>query len=129
VSDITYNAAFANGNCLRAELYIDIGDAAKNKAIYDALMTRKFEIEDLTGGLVWERLDQRRACRISLVRSDTTIEDTVDHGDEMRTWLVQALLKVRAAFGPRLTAAVQVASQPLQSEPSESGARLSRGAG
>ena len=122
VSDITYNAAFASGNRLRAELYIDIGDAAKNKAIYDALMTRKSEIEGLTGGLVWERLDRRRACRISLVRSNTTIEDAVNHGDEMRTWLVQALLKVRAAFGPRLTAAVQVASQVLQPEPSEPGA-------
>ena len=28
VSDITYGAAFASGNRLRAELYIDVGDAA-----------------------------------------------------------------------------------------------------
>jgi hypothetical protein len=119
VSDITYGAAFASGNRLRAEIYIDVGDAAKNKAIYDALMTHKTEIEGLTGELVWERLDQKRACRISLVRSNTSIEDGVEHGEEMRTWLVQALLTVKAAFGPRLAAAAQAANQPLQSEPGE----------
>lgn len=122
VSDITYNVAFANGNRLRAELYIDVGDAAKNKAIYDALMMDKAAIEALTGELVWERLDQRRACRISLVRSNTSIDDAAEHGEELRTWLVQALLKIKAAFGPRLAAASQAADQPLQSELGESGA-------
>jgi hypothetical protein len=121
VSDITYNVAFASGNRLRAELYIN-GAATKNKAIYDALMMDKTAIEALTGELVWERLDQRQASRISLVRSNTNIDDAAKHGEEMRSWLVQALLKIKAAFGPRLEAAAQAADQPLQSELGESGA-------
>lgn len=99
---LTYNMAFASGARLRAELYIDVGDATRNKAIFDALAARKDEIELKTGPLDWERLDQRRACRISLVRPDTTIEDAAMRADEMREWLVQALLKMKSVFGPLL---------------------------
>lgn len=50
-----------------AELYIDRGkDAdAENKAIFDALKAKKEEIESAFGGeLEWQRLDNKRACRI-----------------------------------------------------------------
>lgn len=104
---LTYNMAFASGARLRAELYIDVGDATRNKAIFDALVAQKGEIEQKTGPLDWERLDLKRACRISLVRSDTAIEDSSVRADEMREWLVHALLKMKAVFGPLLkTAAV-----------------------
>ena len=50
------------------ELYIDRGKDSKeiNKEIFDQLYKNKEKIEKLFGGkLNWERLDNRRACRIS----------------------------------------------------------------
>jgi hypothetical protein len=50
----------------RVELYIDRLDATENKRIFDQLMQHKSEIEATFGGsLKWERLDEKRACRIS----------------------------------------------------------------
>jgi hypothetical protein len=104
---IVYTAAFAAGERMRAEVYIDLGQGDQNKTIYDWLWARKNEIESATGQLEWERLDLKRASRISLVRHKTNIEDAVDQGGEMRSWLVQALLSMKATFGPLLTAAVK----------------------
>lgn len=51
----------------RAELYIDRPDASENKAIYDALVAGKDAVEQAFGGtLNWQRLDDKRASRISL---------------------------------------------------------------
>lgn len=50
----------------RVELYIDRSNQSENKAIYDALAAQKTEIEVAFGApLVWQRLDEKRACRIS----------------------------------------------------------------
>ena len=106
ISGITYNVAFASGDRMRAELYIDVGDAVRNKAIFDTLHGNKGEYEQKLGLLDWERLDTKRACRISLVQADTTIDDAATHGAEMRAWLVQGLLNMRTAFGPHLKTAV-----------------------
>jgi hypothetical protein len=72
---LTWNGSFASRDRLRAEFYIDVRDTEKNKAIFDKLFSKKAEIELKTGPLDWERLDQKRASRISLVRHDTNIED------------------------------------------------------
>jgi hypothetical protein len=121
VPGIVYTAAFPSGARLRAELYIDFGDASKNKAVFDWLLTLRTEIESATGPLDWERLDQKRASRISLVRPNTTMEDANIHSAAMRAWLVQALLNLKAVFGPRLMAAAQAATARNQPEvdPSE----------
>ncbi|WP_448208371.1 DUF4268 domain-containing protein [Azospirillum sp. sgz302134] len=108
ISGITYNGAFAGGDRLRAELYIDVGDATRNKAIFDALCARKTELEERIGSLDWERLDQKRACRISLVRSNTSIDDATTQADAMRAWLVQGLLKMKSTFGPLVKTAALV---------------------
>ena len=99
---ILYGGTFAGGSRLRAELYIDMGDASRNKVIFDWLYAQRAQIEQKTGNLEWERLDDRRASRISLVRPDTTIDDFGTQATEMKEWLVQALLKIKSAFGPLL---------------------------
>jgi len=48
-----------------AELYIDTGDRDDNKRIFDALVAKRDTIDQAFGGkLEWERLDEKRACRI-----------------------------------------------------------------
>ncbi|CAA7614905.1 DUF4268 domain-containing protein [Magnetospirillum sp. SS-4] len=112
-SGITYGVAFARGDRLQAEVYIDVGDAPRNKAIFDFFLAEKIELEAAMGEpLSWERLDAKRACRIAVVRPATTIDDAPEQGDEMRTWLVTRLLKLKQVFGPRVKMALQVAVNP-----------------
>lgn len=119
-SGITYNASFATGNRLRVELYIDVGDAPKNKAIFDTLKADQVAIEAAVGEpLVWERLDDKRACRISAVRQNTSIADAGEFEAEMRAWLIQRLLKFKAVFGLRLKAGFGTSSPTLTSIGSE----------
>lgn len=107
VKGILYSASFANGERLRAEVYIDVGHAARNKAIYAWLLERKEQLEQQMGGeLDWERLDQRRASRISIIRPGTSIASAALHGEEMRAWLISRLLKLKSVFGPLLPQAV-----------------------
>ncbi|MBR0642928.1 DUF4268 domain-containing protein [Plastoroseomonas hellenica] len=112
-SGITYNASFASGRRLRAELYIDVGEIAPNKSIFDNLKSQETQIESALGErLLWERLDGKRACRISAIRENTTIIDAAAQGDEIREWLVQHLLQFKAVFGPLLKAATTTIPAP-----------------
>jgi len=110
---ITYTTTFASGNRLRAELYIDVGDTVKNKAIFDVLKSNESALQNEVGEpLVWERLDNRRASRISVVRENTSITDTAVHDEDIRKWLIQRLLKFKEVFGPRLKPALDAAGSP-----------------
>jgi hypothetical protein len=99
---------------LRAELYIDVGDFSKNKAIYDRLKSDEAAIEAGIGEkLTWERLDEKRACRISVIRENTSIADVSMQEDVMREWLIARLLRFKAVLGPRVKAAVGPSPSPL----------------
>ena len=64
-SGLSYNYVILK-NSARIELYIDTGDKDKNKQIFDQLYSRRQEIEsDFGEELEWQRLDDRRACRIA----------------------------------------------------------------
>jgi len=66
-SGLTFNYSITKHDA-KAELYIDRGKESEeeNKAVYDELFTHKNEIEKEFGEpLIWERLDTKRACRIS----------------------------------------------------------------
>jgi hypothetical protein len=65
-SGITYNYVVWQDESA-VELYIDRGKDAdtENKAIFDTLYLKKDQIEKEFGGeLEWQRLDNKRACRI-----------------------------------------------------------------
>jgi len=68
-SGIPTSAVFAGNGTVRVERYIDVGDGDTKKRLFDWLRDTKEAIEK-DGGfpLNWERLDERRACRISVTR-------------------------------------------------------------
>jgi hypothetical protein len=64
ISGLGFNYAIMQEYAV-VELYIDRGDAAQNKLIFDRIFGHREEIESTFGGhLSWERLDTKRACRI-----------------------------------------------------------------
>lgn len=85
----------------RAELYIDVHDAARNKALFDALHARKETIEAAFGApLRWERQDDKRASRVCLEVPGGWMDE--------RTWAgaceraTDAMGRLYAAIAPHL---------------------------
>lgn len=72
-----FGASFAQGGGIRTEVYINSTDREWNKDLFDELENRRESIEsDLSDALVWERLDNRKACRISAMRSGSIDDDS-----------------------------------------------------
>lgn len=87
----------------RVELYIDKGNRDVNKKIFDKLVATKAEIEQSFGEpLEWERIDEKRACRI---KKDLTIGG---YRDDDQTWpkiheaMVDAMMRLHAAISPHI---------------------------
>jgi len=103
---LRHNAAFCRPDGkyrLRGEVYIDGGDADTNKNTFDGLHEKKQQIEQAVGeALDWDRLDHRRASRISLYFPDEIRITDEERWPDARTWLVQAMGKMRNAFNPIL---------------------------
>jgi len=94
----TYSTSFAQGGRVRVELYIDCGDKTKNEQLFEFLQQRKQEIEGALGlDLNWEKLKNRRACRIAAYRDGDINADSETLAD-IKNWTVQNLLKFKAVF-------------------------------
>ena len=84
------------------EVYIDDGDAGRNIRLLEDLEAHKEDIElEIGESLAWQRLENRRACRIALDRPGS-IDDDDDALTETREWMVDNLLTFKRVFGPRL---------------------------
>jgi hypothetical protein len=118
VTGITYSLSFTAKGELRAELYIDVGDALRNKALYNTLYALRVQIEQqLEESAVWEPLPERRASRVGLVRPNTRIDDAQSSGDAVRAWAVNRLLKLKEVLGPRLRPALASLATPSVEAP------------
>lgn len=90
------------GGVFRIELYIDTGEQEKNKKIFDALSEQQEEIETVLGEhLRWERLDDKRASRISRTLEGKITDDEEKLG-ELRKQAVPAMVEFIAEMQPRL---------------------------
>ena len=106
-SDTQYNACFGGNNRARVEFYIRSDNKEWNKQLFDQLEERKNEIEsEIEGEFKWERLDNKRACRISVVRLGS-IDDDEETLEEIREWMFDRMLDFERVFGPVLTELVE----------------------
>ena len=97
-----YSGNFTGEDTVRAEVYIDCDEGNLAKQRFDALYQQKEQIETEFGEpLEWQRLDEKRACRICIHRGGS-VEDSDERLDEIRQWLVLRLLKLKKVFGARL---------------------------
>lgn len=93
-----YGTNFNRNNKVSVEIYIDCGDKAQNESIFDALQSRQSAIEtELGHPLTWERIDNKRACRIAVYRDGDIDVDTETLAD-IRAWTVKELLKFKQVF-------------------------------
>lgn len=85
------------------ELYIDRGDLAENKRIFDTLQQSREAIEAAFGGqLIWERLDSKRACRIKGVVELGGYRSPETEWPTIQTEMVEAMIRLEAALRPEL---------------------------
>ena len=85
-----------------SELYIDRGDQAENKAIFDQLLANKAAIEEAYKGRIdWQRLDNRQACRLR-VDFPGGYRDPEDTWDERQKPVVDAMNRLEEAVRPYL---------------------------
>lgn len=86
-------------------LYIDAGDDAKNKAIFDRLLTQREQIEKVYGGpLEWERLDHRRASRIKQEIDAGGLQSPESEWPALHQAMIDAMSRLEIAVKPALEA-------------------------
>lgn len=91
----------ATKNHARAELYVDRGDQNENKRIFDALFSQRQAIEtDFGGELIWERLDDKRACRVKAEAEGNIYER--ERWEEMIEYMTDAMVRLERAIKARL---------------------------
>ncbi len=110
IPGISYGASFAQGERARVEVYIDRGDAVGNKRLFDRVHQSKDVIEGEVGEkLYWERLDDKRASRVAVYRT-SSINDSSDSLDGIRTWMIDSLLRFKQVFADRIKSEIAVNS-------------------
>lgn len=84
----------------QVELYIDRGKTDENKKIFDALFSNKSEIEEKFGApLEWQRLDDRKGCRIRSLVEGLGLEDR-ENWPNLQDQLIDAMIRLHKALQP-----------------------------
>jgi hypothetical protein len=100
-SGLTYGYSITKHES-KVELYIDRGQdsESENKSIFDELVKHKDEIENVFGdSLKWERLDNKRACRISRQFDNGGYRDE-DNWPDIHKNMIDAMCRFEKSLKP-----------------------------
>lgn len=101
ISNVAFNSVISNYYA-RVELYISRNQKEENKLIFDELFKEKDNIENEFGNaLVWERLDDKKACRIKYEMNNIDYFNR-DDWDKMITFMSEHLPNLVNSFSKRL---------------------------
>lgn len=90
-------ASFTGDGRLRSEFYVDYPTQEQCKQVFDSLHSDRVAFEAAYGReLDWQRLDDRKACRIA-DHIDGTVEQTEQH-DQYLGWFIDAGDRMRKAL-------------------------------
>lgn len=108
VSGITFGAVFVQGGKTRTELYIDVGEGEENKALFDRLFNQREEIHSKLGKeLEWERLDDKRASRVTTYRNGS-IQSSTEELSQIKAWHIENLVNFKKILTPLIKKELQV---------------------
>ena len=100
MSGCGFNLIFLKSEA-RVELYLARAEAGANKWFFDWLERKRQEIEERFGAaLQWQRLDDKKASRISHSQPFDGFDD--DNWPAMIEWLCQHIVKLEEAFSEPL---------------------------
>jgi hypothetical protein len=86
----------------QVEIYIDRGNVEDNERIFDQFLANKGAIEERFGGpLDWQRLDEKRGCRIRSLLVVGGLRDEA-RWPEIRAAMVGAMMRLEQAFKPEI---------------------------
>lgn len=98
---VRFSVSFSKNRRMKAELYIDTGIAEENLQIFRLLESSRKEIESVFGGeLLWEELEGKQACRISISGDGDILEE--ESHEKYIGWTVGQLQRLREAFPPEV---------------------------
>lgn len=103
ISGVSYNYVIGQHDA-KVELYIDKDkeDGRENKELFDRLLTSKDKIEASFGGeLTWERLDNKRASRITKHFNNIGYKDE-DKWEELADVMIENMIQLEKAIAPFL---------------------------
>lgn len=98
-SGFSVGSNFTIDNKYRVEIYIDMGKKEQNDFAFDELFDKKQLIEENIGELIWDRLPERRACRIYKAIGGT-IDDDEQKLNGYIEWAAPLMVKLKEIFGP-----------------------------
>lgn len=101
-SGVSFNYVIWMTEETAVELYIDTGERDENKRIFDTLHTCRTEIEKaFAAPLSWERLDEKRGCRIRHVVKEGGLTD-VGNWSGIQDAMIAAMDRLSKALKPHL---------------------------
>lgn len=114
---------FASRNEIRVEFNIWGPSKKWNKQAFDLLIESRTDIEESTGPLVWERLDDSMISRVVSLRKGTQ-RDPAPELQEHRLWMVEQVTSLPSKFRPYLEQVQQLMNEE-QAEAEETAELLS----
>ena len=101
-SRVLYACSFNRDSKARVALYLD-SDKASNEALFNYLHGEREAIETEFGeALDWQKLDNKKACRVAVFPRDADIANDDATLDDIQDWMVKKLWSLDRALGPRL---------------------------
>lgn len=97
MSGVNLNLVISSNYC-RSEVYINRGDKALNKEIFDIFYKQRDEIEAVLGeALIWEKMEDKMTSRIKL---ELTGVSYFEKGDwqKMNDYLIKSAINIEKAF-------------------------------
>ena len=86
----------------QVELYIDLRDKKANKRIFDKLKASRKQVESVFGEPIdWQRLDERRACRIRHVIPEGGLRDR-ERWPRIQEAMIETMVRLEKALGPEI---------------------------